>query len=170
MRRSLKGICLCLLAAPAVVCAQTAVAADPTETIRALLSRIELLEKRVAELETRSNPTAPAVLEPAAPAPEPPPPMQAGAAPHMHAEHPGTPQMTSPSPHLEGFGDFNFAATDKPGSHSGFNEGQFVLHFNSALSSKVTYLGELSLTARTDAGLGSPPATGFNAEVERAII
>jgi hypothetical protein len=31
-------------------------------------------------------------------------------------------------------------------------------------------MGELSLTARSDAGMGSPPATGFNAEVERSII
>jgi hypothetical protein len=32
------------------------------------------------------------------------------------------------------------------------------------------FSGELSLTARSDAGTGTPPATGFNAEVERLII
>jgi hypothetical protein len=38
------------------------------------------------------------------------------------------------------------------------------------LSSKVSFFGELSLTARPDAGTGMPPAPGFNAEVERSII
>jgi hypothetical protein len=41
---------------------------------------------------------------------------------------------------------------------------------NSALSSKVSFQGELTFTARPDAGTGSPPAPGFNAEVERSII
>src|SRR5207253_7321460 len=66
--------------------------------------------------------------------------------------------------------DFNFAATDQHGAKSGFNEGQFILHLSSALSSKVSYFGELSFTARADAGMGSPPAPGFNVEVERSII
>src|SRR4029077_8829892 len=34
----------------------------------------------------------------------------------------------------------------------------------------VSFFGEMSFTARQDAGQGTPPATGFNAEVERAII
>src|SRR6185312_8789385 len=37
-------------------------------------------------------------------------------------------------------------------------------------SPRVSFFGELSLTARADAGLGSPPAPGFNMEVERSII
>src|SRR5207237_2759354 len=61
-------------------------------------------------------------------------------------------------------------ATNERGTRSGFTEGQFILHLNSNLSSKVSFMGEISLTARTDAGTGSPPATGFNAEVERSII
>jgi hypothetical protein len=78
--------------------------------------------------------------------------------------------MNVPSTHIAGFSDFDFAATDLHHAHSGFNEGQFVLHLNSALSSKVSFFGELSLTARSDAGTGTPPATGFNVEVERSII
>ena len=35
---------------------------------------------------------------------------------------------------------------------------------------RSAFMGEFSLTARTDAGTGTPPATGFNAEVERSII
>lgn len=68
------------------------------------------------------------------------------------------------------FGDFNFSATNETDSKSGFSEGQFVLHFAGASSEKVSYFGELSFTARADAGTGSPSAPGFNPEVERAII
>jgi hypothetical protein len=83
---------------------------------------------------------------------------------------------------MQGFADFNFSATDLHGPnggfqpltslspHSGFSEGQFTLHLSSALSSKVSVFSELTLTARSDAGTGTPPATGFNAEVERIII
>ena len=81
-----------------------------------------------------------------------------------------------------GFSDFNFAATDLHGPsggfgaqtllgpHTGFQEGQFALHMSSALSPKVSAFGELSMTARADAGTGSPAAPGFNVEVERLII
>ena len=75
-----------------------------------------------------------------------------------------------PQFHLVGFGDLNFSAANDSASRSGFNAGQFVLHFSSALSERVSFVGELSFTARADAGTGSPSATGFNAEVERAII
>ena len=56
------------------------------------------------------------------------------------------------------------------GPHSGFQEGQFALHMSSALSPKVSAFGELSMTARADAGTGSPAVTGFNVELERLII
>src|SRR5204862_5228588 len=41
---------------------------------------------------------------------------------------------------------------------------------SSALSSRVNYFGEISFAARIDAGTGSPPAAGFNVEIERSII
>jgi len=187
MRSSRKFGCLLLLFSPAVIYGQTADAADSKELIRALLNRIDQLEKRVADLESHSATAAapapqnaPAVPNPPAPqdqlavvqpppeqAPEAPP--QPAPPPRMTGEHPG---MTGvmPAMHLQGFSDFNFSATDQPHTHSGFSEGQFVLHVYSQLSQKVSYFGELSFTARTDAGLGSPPAPGFNAEVERSII
>jgi hypothetical protein len=71
---------------------------------------------------------------------------------------------------ISGFGDVVFAGADHPSNNDGFSEGQFILHIASALSPKVTYFGEVSLTARRDAGLAFPPTTGFNAEVERTII
>src|SRR5947207_221590 len=85
-------------------------------------------------------------------------------------EAPGT---EYPALHLSGFADVDFAAQNKSAGPRGFSEGQFVLHFASALSPRVNFFGELSLTPRADAGTsssGSPPATGFNAEVERVII
>src|SRR5438128_1215597 len=89
-----------------------------------------------------------------------------------HNEQPaGTPpNIEYPFLKLTGFGDVNFAAQDASEGPRGFTEGQFVLHFASALSARVNFFGELSFTPRADAGTGNPPATGFNAEVERAII
>ena len=40
----------------------------------------------------------------------------------------------------------------------------------SELSPRATFFGEISFTPRTDAGTGTPAATGFNVEVERMII
>ena len=52
-----------------------------------------------------------------------------------------------PSLQIRGFGDVDFSATDQKGTSSGFNLGQFVLHFASPLSAKVSYFGEVSFTA-----------------------
>jgi len=92
----------------------------------------------------------------------------AHAAPSAQADQATQPEY--PSLHLSGFADVNFAAQDKSEGPRGFSEGQFVLHLAAALSPRVNFFGELSLTPRTDAGTGSPAATGFNAEVERVII
>src|ERR1700681_289213 len=66
-----------------------------------------------------------------------------------------------PSLHLSGFADVDFAAQNKAEGLRGFSEGQFVLHLASALSPRVNFFGELSLTPRGDAGTGTPAATGF---------
>jgi len=138
------------------------------ELINRLLARVDELEKRVAELETGRAAAGGAVARTetpfvaAAPA-------QAPATGHEHGT-PIEPPATYPSLRISGFGDVNFAASTEPGSKSGFNEGQFILHLSSALSSRTAYFGEISMTARTDAGLGSPPAPGFNVEVERSFI
>ena len=79
-------------------------------------------------------------------------------------------QPEYPSLHLSGFADVDFAAQNKSEGPRGFSEGQFVLHFASALSPRVNVFGEISFTPRADAGTLTPPATGFNAEVERIII
>ena len=71
---------------------------------------------------------------------------------------------------LQGFGDFDMASQPKTEGSRGFSEGQFTLHLVSALSPRVAFFGELTFSPRADAGTGTPAATGFNAEVERAII
>ncbi|MES1260479.1 MAG: hypothetical protein ABUS49_01995 [Acidobacteriota bacterium] len=136
-----------------------------TELIQQLLQRIDQLEKRVTELEG----TRP-VNALAATTPPPPAPVAAAGPVHDHNAPLDQPTASGPSLRLSGFGDINYTASDRPGTHGGFNEGQFILHMSSALSSRVSYFGEISLTARTDAGSGSPAAAGFNVEVERSLI
>ena len=169
-----------LLALPPSAGAQ---ATDPAtrELIERLLSRIETLEKRVAQLENPGTPT----VAPATPVP-PPTPAPTAAMPTAHAHDtapvPDAAQPSYPALKLAGFSDFDFAATNLHGPsggfgtqtllgpHTGFQEGQFTLHLSSALSPKVSVFGELSMTARADAGTGSPPAPGFNPELERLIV
>ena len=154
---------------------------DPAtrELIEKLLGRIDSLEKRVAELEKGSarvtTPAGPASTAPGLAS-------EAAHLSHDQAPVPEEAQPVYPALKIAGFADLNFSASNLHGlsggfgaqtllgAHSGFEEGQFVLHMSSALSPKVSVFGELSLTARPDAGTGAPPAPGFNAEVERVII
>jgi hypothetical protein len=150
----------------AAVWAQTPDAAKQNDLIQQLLRRIDQLESRVAQLES----VRPAQLVQRAPAAAVPAPGPTAGGEHDHGTPIEAANTTYPSLKIAGFGDVNYSASDQHGTHGGFNEGQFILHLSSALSSRVTYFGELSLTARTDAGTGSTPAAGFNAEVERTII
>jgi hypothetical protein len=171
---------ICALSLPAR--AQVSESAAQTELIQQLLKRIDRLETRVTELESERSAslvknTLPAAPDATTPATPPVPVVSlvpatlagGGAAVHDH----GTPieqPSTYPALRLSGFGDLNYVASDQRGTHAGFNEGQFILHMSSALSSRVTYFGELSMTARADAGSGTPAAGGFNLEVERSMI
>lgn len=166
--RKLTAVSLPLLFASAL-CAQGLSTAQ-TEVIERLMRRIDQLEKRVAELESvrpAAQPEAAAAHTPEPP--EAPAPLPLSVTGHDHGA-PLDPAVNYPSLRIAGFGDINFAASKQPGTHSGFNEGQLILHISSALSSRATYFGELSFTARNDAGTGSPAATGFNVEVERSLI
>jgi hypothetical protein len=136
------------------------------DQMAAMMARIEQLERRVNELEA----------EKAARAPRPAAAPLSPAAAHEHGGHLSVSAPVEnggeghPALRLAGFTDVNFSSSDQKGARSGFQEGQFILHVTSALSRKVNYFGELSFTARADAGLGSPAASGFNMEVERSII
>jgi hypothetical protein len=181
MRRT--SLIVWLLVALAPPCAAQAVDSTTRDLIQSLLTRIDTLEKRVAELEQNAPPHAAAVPVPVPAAPAPPPPPSAMAhMDHNQAPLPDEAQPTYPTLRIQGFGDIDYSATDLHGAsggflpqtllapHSGFEEGQFVLHLSSALSPKVTVFSELSLTARSDAGIGTPPAPGFNIELERLIV
>ena len=174
---------LVLLASLLAVCssaAQSSSGSDQAVLIQKLVDRIDQLEKRVSELEgeKRANmgaPASPAATAQTQTAPTIAPPTTtpavATAAPVPAAAPPGSTmggmqhpdheigaqaaEVTYPSLHVAGFSDIAFSATTQKGSHSGFNEGQFILHFSSALSPRVSFFGELSFTARADAGLGS---------------
>src|SRR4051812_6950122 len=104
---------LIVMAAPLALCAQDQNASQ-ADVIRTLLTRIDRLEKRVAELEGKT------------PAPEPPAPAPlVSDDAHDHAS--AAPRSESfPAMRLTGFSDLNFSATDQRGARSGFNEGQFI--------------------------------------------
>lgn len=165
-----------LLLLPASARAQ---AADPQtrELIERLMARIDGLERRVAELETERGQRPPAAR------PGPTAATQAHEHEQVSASQTASPETVPvyPSLKLNGFGDVDFGASDLHGMsqfgaqtllapHSGFALGQTTLHLISALSPKVSFFSEITFTARTDAGTGTPPAPGFNPEVERLII
>lgn len=95
----------------------------------------------------------------------------AGGVQAVEPVHASGPEDAYPALHVIGFTDLDFLTTDEANrpSTSGFFEGQFVLHLTSALSPRLSFFGELSLTARRDA-LQSGAAHGFSAEVERSIL
>lgn len=66
---------------------------------------------------------------------------------------------------IRGFSDFNFFATDEDMTtrgDSGFKEGQFVLHFVSAVADRIDFFAEVSLGARE--------GNDFKIELERGFI
>ncbi len=92
------------------------------------------------------------------------------AVPARAQDHPLPPAGQYPSLKISGFGDINFGRTSNDADTKGFTLGQLALHMISQLSPRVTFFGEISFSPRTDAGTGSPAATGFNVEVERMIL
>ena len=88
------------------------------------------------------------------------------------ASPPGQPPAGTEYPafHLSAFGEINVSAQSQSEGPRGFSEGQLAFHAAAALSPRVNIFTELSLTPRTDAGTGTPAATGFNPEIERLMI
>ena len=177
MKRRLACLWMLLLGIPANVRAEATKSAEQAKLVEQLLARIDKLEKRVAVLEGNPRDSADVALvgSPASEEPKVEPAKETSAAIHQEHVQPHGQILSETQPqypvfHLAGFSDFNFSATDRSGSRSGFNEGQFVLHMVSALSPKVNFFGEISFTARADAGTGTTRAAGFDPEIERSII
>ena len=144
--------------------------------VQALLSRIDRLEKRVAELETKQSAALSAAPPATTPAPseaplgtavgqaQQPKPVPGPTRPEeMEGMHTVLARAGEEYPNLKirGFADVDFGANDIRGVNSGFQLGQFVLHFASALSPKVSYFAEVSLTATPGV---------YNVDLERTII
>lgn len=172
------SIILVFLFAASFAIAQTTTAPDQSEQIKALLQRMEALEKEVAELKAErltmaSNVPAnsmvaseatpgvqPREAQPQTPAVAPVPQIHD----HDSAMRPETARQLEthyPSLQIRGFGDADFAVTDQKGTNSGFYLGQLDLHLASALSQKVSYFGEITLNAHPN---------DYTVEVERSII
>ena len=168
MNRQLLVILLSFLAASSAW-GRSSPADDQAEQVKALLERVEQLEKRVAELEAKPGVSAAPVLTASdgsnAQKSEP---RGAPASPPQAHDHMAQEQTVAqqaevhyPSLQIRGFGDVDFSATDEPKTTSGFNLGQLDLHLASPLSRKITYFGEMTFNAHPN---------GYTVEVERNII
>lgn len=169
MRRPLFFIAVFFFAA-GFVRGQDAPAPDEQEQIKALLARVELLEKQVAELKATqltsaasAGPSSYATTKPA-PSPEPPA-RQAAPMPEHGGQIPqeAMQQIEThyPSLQIRGFADADFSATDQQGTTSGFTLGQFDLHLASALSQKISYFAEITVNAHPQ---------DYTIEMERSFI
>src|SRR5260370_15506708 len=121
---------IALSLAPLALFAQDS-AASQADLIRGLLTRIDKLEKRVAELETKGGV-----------APEPRPVAETAimhqTAVHDHDQAPAPSGLgLSPSLRLAGFSGFNFPATYQHGTKSGFNRALSIPQLRSALTTNV---------------------------------
>lgn len=148
---------------------QSSPTTDQTEQVKALLERVQQLEKRLAEVEAKqaaSLVTSAAISNVATPQKS--EPQGATASPGPAHDHAAQEQAVAqqaevhyPSLEFRGFADMDFSATDKKGTTSGFNLGQLDLHLASPLSRKISYFGEMTFNAHPN---------GYTVEVERSII
>lgn len=142
---------------------------DQQEQVKALLDRVEQLEKRLAELEAKQRVSPAPILT------------AAEGTPAQKSEALGTTTSTAqahdhmaqeqtvaqqaevhyPSLQIRGFADMDFSATDQKGATSGFKLGQLDLHLASSLSRKISYFAEMTFNAHP---------TDYTVEVERSII
>jgi hypothetical protein len=167
MHRPLLILAVLILAANATR-GQSPSTPDQTEQIKTLLERVQQLEKRLADVESRLPASATPVLS-AVNAPAKPEAYEARASAVQAHEHDqaepkvATQQLEThyPSLQIRGFGDVDFSATDQKGTNSGFNLGQLDLHLASALSQKISYFAEITFNAHP---------TDYTLEVERSII
>ena len=142
---------------------------DQQEQVRALLERVDQLEKRVAELEAKQGASPAPVLTAAEKTTvqksEPGSAVATAAQAHDHTAQDQTvaqqAEVHYPSLQIRGFADMDFSATDQKGEPSGFNLGQLDLHLASPLSRKISYFGEMTFNAHPN---------GYTVEVERSII
>ncbi len=144
---------------------QDAPAPDQAEQIKALLARVEILEKEVAELKAARAPSGALPAPGAAAAPVSAPAAESSARQpvqtHDHEEAVRQLESQYPSLQIRGFADADFSASNMKGSISGFKLGQFDLHIASALSRKVSYFAEVTVNAHSG---------DYSIEMERSFV
>src|SRR5258705_7052687 len=150
-----------------------------SETIRQMLRRIEILEERIRELESRQahyvalpavtteattqQDTATHVVDPPGASPANTNTAQ-GVTQASVATHDAHQDMPTGTPHLQiqGFADVNYRASDEKGTTNAFFLGQLDLFITSRLSEKFSVLTELILDAGQD--------NAFTFEVHRLLL
>ena len=167
--RTLGKLCVLLLMVSTAGLAQDTTSADQTQLLKSLVERVNALEQEVQQLkqqtrqlQTQQATTVAPVETTATPSTTPVVTTAVQQAVHDHTAA-ELPEVNESFPNLKirGFANVDYSETDTKTQPSGFTMGQFVLHFSSALSRKVSFFGELSFTAQPSV---------YNADVERAII
>jgi hypothetical protein len=129
------------------------------QTIQMLVRRVAQLEARVTQLEaSRQSPASPAAAEaPAAPAP-------AEAEPEAKSAHAMAERMDTSSTllRIRGFGDVNLRGSDQRGSTTSFSLGQLDLFVTSDVSEKFKLLSEIVFEANQQ--------NSFGVDIERLIL
>lgn len=172
-RALISMLLLSVLMCPCLLAAQQSGGGDPSdkETIRALLQRVEQLEARVAQLESKQPSampsTAVAQAPPQAPAPAPAPtsaaPVASETAPQTDLGEGETQRMDMKTRmQIRGFGDVTLHGSDLKGDHTAFSLGQLNLFVTSDLSEKFRFLSEIVFEADTTNTVG--------VDVERLLL
>jgi hypothetical protein len=129
------------------------------QTIQMLVRRVEQLEARVTQLEaSRQSPASPAAAE-APPAPAP-----AEAEPEAKSAHAMAERMDTSSTllRIRGFGDVNLRGSDQRGSTTSFSLGQLDLFVTSDVSEKFKLLSEIVFEANQQ--------NSFGVDIERLLL
>ena len=161
-----------LLGAPVLRAQQAADGADSDkQTIQMLVRRVEQLEARVAQLESaKSSPAAAAPAQ--APAPSPAPASASAETPAGPAEaesetksaHSMAERMDTSTTllRIRGFGDVNLRGGDQKGTTTSFALGQLDLFVTSDVSERFKLLSEIVFEA--------DPKNNFGVDVERLLL
>jgi hypothetical protein len=150
-----------LLATPMLRAQQPSDALDSDkQTIQMLVRRVEQLEARVAQLESGKQPTvAPAPAEAPAPATAP-----AQSELETKSEHAIAERMDTSNTllRIRGFGDVDLHGTDRRGATTSFSLGQLDLFVTSDVSEKFKLLSEIVFEA--------DQKNSFGVDVERLLL
>jgi hypothetical protein len=131
------------------------------QTIQLLLKRIDQLEARVSQLESgKESPAAAQAPSPSTPTPLATPVAEAEAPP----EHPEGERMdvSKTLMNIRGFGDVNFHGDTAHGDTTSFTLGQLDLFITSDISEKFKFLGEVVFEAGRD--------NSFGVDLERYLL